>query len=71
MKEFKALVLSHYDFTNDKGKRYSGTKYLVSLDQYGSIEANGPAEPTLDVLSEVQVELTYKDNKFRVVNVIK
>lgn len=71
MKKFDALVLSHYDFTNDRGKHYSGTKYLVSLGQYGSIEANGPAESTLDVLSEVKVELTYKDNKLRVINVIK
>lgn len=71
MKEFDALVLSHYDFTNDRGKHYSGTKYLVSLGQYGSIEANGPAESNLDILSEVKVELTYKDNKFRVIKVIE
>ena len=71
MREFEALVLSHYDFINDKGKRYTGTKYLISLGQYGSIEANGPVESNLDILSEVKVELTYKDNKFRVMKVIK
>ena len=71
MKEFQALVLSHYDFVNDKGKNYKGTKYLVSLGEFGSIEANGPIDESLDVLSIVTVELTYKDNKFRVIKVIK
>lgn len=67
MKEFKALVLCHYDFTNDKGRRYTGTKYLVSLGCFGSVEANGNLNNKLNILEEVTVKLTYKDNKFRVV----
>lgn len=66
MKDFDALVLMHYDFTNDKGKQFKGTKFLVSLGTYGSVEANGPYTPDLDILSEVHLSLTYKDNKFRV-----
>lgn len=67
MKEFNALVLSHYNFTNDKGKTYKGTKYLVSLGEFGSVEANGPLDESLNVLDVVSVELTFKDNKFRVI----
>lgn len=71
MKEFNALVLNHYDFTNKQGKAVKVTKFLVSLGQYGSIEATGPLQNNLDILQEVSVELTYKDNKFRVIKVIK
>lgn len=71
MKEFNALVLSHYDFINDRNKKFQGTKFLVNIGIYGSVEANGPYTPTLDVLSEVKVTLTYKDNKFRVIELVK
>lgn len=71
MKEFNALVLSHYDFINEKNRKFQGTKFLVSLEGYGSVEANGPYTPELDILSEVIVKLTYKDNKFRVIEISK
>lgn len=71
MKEFNALVLSHYDFINEKNRKFQGTKFLVNLGEYGSVEANGPYSPELDVLSEVIIKLTYKDNKFRVVEISK
>lgn len=71
MREFVALVLSHYDFINEKGKHYEGTKYLVSLGEFGSVEANGPLQKGLTELDTVNVELTYKDNKFRVIKVIE
>ena len=71
MREFEALVLSHYDFINEKGKHYEETKYLVSLGEFGSVEANGPLQKGLTELDTVNVELTYKDNKFRVIKVIE
>ena len=71
MREFEALVLYHYDFTDKTGKVRQGTKYRVSLGQFGIVEANGPLDETLSVLDLVKVELTYKDNKFRVIKVIE
>lgn len=72
MREFEALVLYHYDFIDKKnGKPRQGTKYLVSLGQFGNVDANGPLDKSLSELDVVKVELTYKDNKFRVINVIK
>lgn len=71
MREFEALVLSHYDFTNEKGKHYEGTKYLVSLGQFGSFIANGPLQKGLIEFDTVNVEITFKDNKFRVIKVIE
>lgn len=72
MKEFNALVLSHYDFVNkENNKRYTGTKYLVSLGEFGSVEANGPIEEGLSELGVVKVKLAYDRNKFRVTQVIK
>lgn len=71
MKEFNALVLSHYDFINDKNRKFQGTKFLVNIAPFGVVEANGPYAPNLEVLSEVKVILTYKDNKFRVIELVK
>lgn len=72
MKEFQALVLSHYDFVaKDDNKRRTGTKYLVSLGDFGSVEANGPAETSLPELSVCKVKLAYDHGKFRVTEVIK
>lgn len=72
LKEFQALVLSHYDFiSKDNNKKYTGTKYLVSLGEFGSVEANGPIENSLNELSVVKVKLVYDHNKFRVSEVIK
>lgn len=69
MRYFKSLVLTHYDFTDKEGKKVQKTKYLVSLGEYGPVEVCGPLDNSLEILSEVEIELTYKDNKFRVVSV--
>lgn len=69
MRYFKALVLTHYDFVDKNGHEVKKTKYLVSLGEYGPVEVCGPLDTSLEVLSEVEIELTFKDNKFRVVSV--
>ena len=71
MKDFDALVLCHYDFTDKEGKVVKKTKYRVCLGKYGTEDICGPLDNTQDIMSEVHVELTYKDNKFRIVNVKK
>lgn len=72
LKEFQALVLSHYDFVSkENNKKYTGTKYLVSLGDFGSVEANGPAETSFPELSVCKVKLAYDHGKFRVTEVIK
>ena len=71
MKEFKALVLYHYDFIGKDGKPCKGTKYRVCLDEFGLEEVNGPLNESLEPCSIVKVKLTYKDKRFRVIEVIK
>lgn len=69
MKEFNALVLAHYNFVDKEGKEVKRTKLRVSLGEYGVVDLTIPLEESLEILSEVKVELTYKDNKFRIVSV--
>lgn len=71
MKEFNAIVLAHYNFTDNKGKEVKRTKLLVSLGEYGTTECTIPLDESLDILQEVKVTLGYKDNRFRVNDVIK
>lgn len=69
MKEFKALVLAHYNFVDKDGKEVKRTKLRVSLNDFGIVELTIPLDESLDILSVVDVNLTYKDNKFRITSV--
>lgn len=70
MKEFNALVLYHFEFDKN-GNHYEGTKYRVSLGEFGLTEANGPLNLSLDPCSVVKVHLGFKNRKFYVIDVIK
>ncbi len=71
MKEFNALKIAHYDFTNDKGKKVNTSKLIVNLEQYGTREINTELANDCDVFAEVKVTLEYKDDKIKIKDVIK
>lgn len=64
MKEFNALVVAHYDFTNKLGRKIVTTKLIVNLGEYGTIEVCSDLANDYDLLSEIKVHLGFKDNKF-------
>lgn len=65
MKEFDALVIAHYDFTDKKtGKKVHTSKMLVSLGEFGSCELCSELANDCELLSVVKVQLGYKNNKF-------
>lgn len=71
MREFKALVLAHYDFTDKQNKHVQKTKLIVSLGDYGTTEVCIPLDKSLDLLTEIKVKLGYKNNKFIVDSIVK
>lgn len=71
MKEFDALKIAHYDFTNDKGKKVNTSKVIVNLGKYGYKEINTELANDYDVFTEIKVTLEYKDDKIKIKDVIK
>ena len=71
MKDFNALVVTHYDFVNKQGREVKTTKLIVSLGEFGTQVVNTPLANDIDVLSVIKVRLGYKDNKFIVDSIAK
>lgn len=71
MKEFKALVVAEYNFTDKKGKEVHTTKLLVCLGDYGTIELCTPLANGCELLTEIKVRLGYKRNNFVIDSIVK
>lgn len=67
MKDFKALVLAHYNFTNKNGKEINTTKCRVSMGEYGYFDICTDLANEKALFSEIKVELLYDNKKNKLI----
>lgn len=62
----KGLIVAKYDFTDKKGKIVKTTKAIVSLGLYGFVTLCSELLNDKELLTEVPLIITIKDNKFTI-----
>ena len=72
-KDCKFIVLSHYDFTNDKGQAVKGSKIIVtSGDRKLDLSTQDPTVFKLDLLTTYYCDLFVNDKlKIDITNIRK
>jgi len=61
----KGLIIAKYDFVDKKtGKNIKTTKIVTSLGLYGLVTINSTLLNDYELLTEVPVTISIKDNKF-------